>query len=261
MLFRSDATEASAIANALSLGAIRAYFQPIVDLKTGAVVAVEALARWSSREGVREPDQFLRLIHQAGLASALFERILDDGLSHLVEFRHLVPDLRLTVNFEFDATLDTDVLAIVQRLLSRHRIPASALVIEFGERQTFDLPSAIRRQLAAVADLGVQLVLDDFGTGYASLDTITRLPIHGVKLDRSFTTMVIDGDREPVVVKTMVAMALEAGLTITAEGIETRAQCDRLIRLGCRLGQGYLYALPQPADSLVNVLSASLAST
>ena len=115
--------------------------------------------------------------------------------------------------------------------------------------------------LAAVADLGVQLVLDDFGTGYASLDTITRLPIHGVKLDRRFTTMVIDGDREPVVVKTMVAMALEAGLTITAEGIETRAQCDRLIRLGCRLGQGYLYALPQPADSLVNVLSASLAST
>jgi diguanylate cyclase (GGDEF)-like protein len=255
-----DATEASAVANALSLGAIRAYFQPIVDLKSGEVVAVEALARWTSRDGVREPEQFLRLVHQAGLASALFERILDDGLTHLVEFRHLVPDLRLTVNFEFDSTLETDLLAIVQRLLSRHRIPPTALVIEFGERQTFDLPSAVRRQLSAVADLGVQLVLDDFGTGYASLDTITRLPIHGVKLDRRFTTMVVDGDREPVVVKTMIAMALEAGLTITAEGIETRSQCDRLVRLGCRLGQGYLYALPQPADSLVNVLTASLAT-
>jgi diguanylate cyclase (GGDEF)-like protein len=255
-----DATEASAVANALSLGAIRAYFQPIVELKTGEVVAVEALARWTSRDGVREPDQFLRLVHQAGLAGALFERILDDGLSHLVEFRHLVPNLRLTVNFEFDTTLDTDLLAIVQRLLSRHHIPATALAIEFSERQTFELPSAIRRQLAAVAELGVQLVLDDFGTGYASLDTITRLPIHGVKLDRRFTTLVVDGDREPVVVKTMIAMALEAGLTITAEGVETRSQCDRLIRLGCRLGQGYLYALPQPADSLVNVLTASLAT-
>ena len=256
-----DATESNAVATALSLGAIRAYFQPIVDLKSGRVVGIEALARWSSRDGVREPDQFLRLIQQAGLSGALFERILDDGLQHLSDFRHLVPDLRLAVNFEFDTALDNDLLAVVDRLLTRHRIPAEALTIEFGERQTFDVPSAVRRQLASVAERGVHLVLDDFGTGYASLDTLTQLPISGVKLDRRFTSQVVDGEREPVVVKTMIAMAVEAGLTVTAEGIENRAQCDRLIRLGCRLGQGYLFALPQPAESLVNVLTASLAAT
>ena len=112
-----------------------------------------------------------------------------------------------------------------------------------------------------MAELGVHLVLDDFGTGFASLDTLTSLPVSGVKLDRRFTGQVVNGDRVPVVVKAMVAMAAEAGLTVIAEGIETQLQCDRLVRMGCRLGQGYLFALPQPADSLGTVLSAPLVTT
>jgi len=95
------------------------------------------------------------------------------------------------------------------------------------------------------------------GTG----GSLTSLPISGVKLDRRFTGQVVNGDREPVVVKAMIAMAAEAGLTVIAEGIETQLQCDRLVRMGCRLGQGYLFALPQPADSLSAVLSAPLVST
>ena len=101
-------------------------------------------------------------------------------------------------------------------------------------------------------------MLDDFGTGFASLETLTTLPVTGVKLDRRFTGQVINGDREAVVVKAMIAMATEAGLDVIAEGIETQQQCDRLIRMGCRLGQGYLFALPQPADALAAVLSAPL---
>jgi diguanylate cyclase (GGDEF)-like protein len=256
-----DATEASAVMQAIELGDIKAYFQPIVDLRTGAVVSIEALARWSSRDGVREPDQFLRIVQQAGLAGALFERILDDGLEHLSEFRHIVPNLTLAVNFEFDTTLENNFLSSITKLLAKHKVPAAALSIELGERQTFDLPTSTRKELAAVAEMGVSLVLDDFGTGFASLETLTSLPISGVKLDRKFTSQVVNGDREPVVVKAMIAMATEAGLSVIAEGIETQLQCDRLVRLGCRLGQGYLFALPQPADSLSAVLSAPLVST
>ena len=106
----------------------------------------------------------------------------------------------------------------------------------------------------------MELMLDDFGTGFASLETLTSLPISGVKLDRRFTGQVVNGDREPVVVKAMIAMAAEAGLTVIAEGIETQLQCDRLVRMGCRLGQGYLFALPQPAESVAAVLSAPLVS-
>ena len=257
----ADATEAASLMEAIEVGAIKAYFQPIVELRTGAVVAIEALARWQSREGIREPDQFLRSVQQAGLMGALFDRILDDGLEHLAEFRHIVPNLQLAVNFDFDSKMDNTFQQSVTTLLAKHHVPANALSIELSERQTFELPSQIRRELIAVADMGVQLVLDDFGTGFASLETLTSLPISGVKLDRRFTGQVVNGDREPVVVKAMVAMAAEAGLTVIAEGIETQLQCDRLVRMGCRLGQGYLFALPQPADSLSAVLSAPLVST
>lgn len=257
----TDATEAAAVLEAIELGAIKAYFQPIVDLRTGAVVAIEALARWQTRDGIREPDQFLPAVQQAGLLGALFDRILDDGLAHLAEFRHIVPNLQLAVNFEFDSKPDNSLLESVKSLLEKHRVPAEALSIELGERQSFDLPAPIRNELIAIEQLGVKLVLDDFGTGFASLETLTSLPISGVKLDRRFTSQVVNGDREPVVVKAMIAMAAEAGLTVIAEGIEMQLQCDRLVRMGCRLGQGYLFALPQPADSLGVVLSAPLVST
>jgi EAL domain-containing protein (putative c-di-GMP-specific phosphodiesterase class I) len=235
---------------AIEMGAISAYFQPIVDLRTGEVVSIEALARWLSPEGVREPDRFLRQLTRAGLLGALFDRILDDGLGHLATFRHIAPELTLSVNFEFDSKPDNSLLTSVTDRLAKH-----------SERQTFDLPAAVRTELDAVAALGVSLTLDDFGTGFASLETLTTLPISGVKLDRRFTGQVVNGDREPVVVKAMIAMATEVGLKVIAGGIETQMQCDRLVRLGCRLGQGYLFALPQPAESLGTVLSAPLVTT
>lgn len=258
---QTDANEAAVLLAALERGEISAYFQPIVDLRTGDVVALEALARWHSPDGMREPDRFLRAMKEAGLLGALFDRILDDGLARLKEFRSIVPGLQLAVNVEFDAAVETTLFASVSRCLAAHDLPASALSIELSERQTFELSAAIRTDLTAVADLGVRLMLDDFGTGFASLETLTTLPISGVKLDRKFTGQVIDGEREPVVVKAMVALAAEAGLTVVAEGIETQVQCDRLVRMGCRLGQGYLFALPQPADAVAVVLSAPLVST
>lgn len=253
-----DAAEASAVMEALELGAIMAYYQPIVELRTGTVIAVEALARWQTRDGVREPEQFLRSVQQAGLLGALFERILDDGLRQVAEHRHLLPSLGVAVNFEFDSHLDNTFQRTVGTLLQKHRVAASALSVELSERQSFELPSAIRRELLGVADMGAKLVLDDFGTGFASLETITTLPVSGVKLDRRFTSQVVHGEREAAVVKAMIALAADAGLDVIAEGIETQAQSDRLIRMGCRLGQGYLFALPQPADALAAVLSAPL---
>jgi diguanylate cyclase (GGDEF)-like protein len=246
---------------AIENGEIKAYFQPIVDLRSGEVVAVEALARWSSVDGIREPDRFLKEMQQAGLLGALFDCILDDGLGNLIQFRAVSPNLRLAVNVEFDSVVETTLLTRITERLNAHGLPPTSLSIELGERQTFDLPGAIREDLIAVAELGVTLMLDDFGTGFASLETLTSLPISGVKLDRRFTSQVVSGDREPVVVKAMIAMAIEAGLTVIAEGIETQTQCDRLVRMGCRLGQGYLFAVPQPADTVAAVLSAPLVST
>ncbi|HQY16275.1 MAG TPA: GGDEF domain-containing phosphodiesterase [Ilumatobacteraceae bacterium] len=257
----ADADKTAALIVALECGAIRAYFQPIVDLRTGTVVTVEALARWHSPDGIREPDQFLPLLQQAGLLGALFDRILDDGLEKLVEFRQIVPDLQLAVNFEFDTKPVNSLHDAVLERLAHHGLPPQALSLELSERQTFELPPEVRDELFAIAEMGVQLMLDDFGTGFASLETLTTLPVSGVKLDRRFTGQVVNGERESIVVKAMIALATETGLTVIAEGIETQLQCDRLVRMGCRLGQGYLFAVPQPADSMATVLSAPLVST
>ena len=253
--------EALAVARALADGDINAYFQPIVDLRTGHVVAVEALARWQTPEGVREPDRFLPVLHQSGLLGALFDHILDDGLAKLVELRRNAPTLRLAVNLEFDSKAESTLFEEVRRTLQKYQLPPEALSLELSERQTFEISAAIRRDLTAVADLGVQLMLDDFGSGFASLETLTSLPISGVKLDRKFTSQVLHGERESVVIKAMIALAAEAGLSVIAEGIETQLQSDRLVRMGCTLGQGYLFAMPQPAAAVAAAIAAPLVTT
>lgn len=247
-----------AVARALAEGEINAYFQPIVDLRTGKVVAVEALARWQTPEGVREPDRFLPLLQQAGLLGALFDHILDDGLAKLVELRRNSPTLRLAVNLEFDSKAESTLFDEVRTTLQKYQLPPDALSLELSERQTFEISPGTRRDLTAVADLGVSLMLDDFGSGFASLETLTSLPISGVKLDRKFTSQVLHGEREGVVVKAMIALAAEAGLSVIAEGIETQLQSDRLVRMGCVLGQGYLFAMPQPASAVAAAIAAPL---
>jgi diguanylate cyclase (GGDEF)-like protein len=257
----ADANQVTGLLEAMERGAIKAYFQPIVDLRTGEVVTLEALARWQSPDGVREPDQFLPMLQQAGLLGALFDRMLDDGLQKLVEFRHIAPNLQLAVNFEFDTKPVNSLIDTIRNRLALYDLPPESLSLELSERQTFELPAEVRQELFAIAEMGVHLMLDDFGTGFASLETLTSLPITGVKLDRKFTGQVLNGERESIVVKAMIALAAETGLRVIAEGIETQLQCDRLVRMGCRLGQGYLFALPQPADAVATVLSAPLVST
>ena len=253
-----DAT--AELVNALDRGEIRAYFQPIVDMRTGDVVAIEALARWQTDSGIREPYEFLPAIERAGLNAALFHRMLDDGLTHLATFRNVSPNLRLAVNFDFDSIPASGLRKTVTDLAAKHNVPLELISLELSERQSFDLSASTLNELTEVAEAGVKLVLDDFGVGFASLETLTSLPISGVKLDRRFTGQVIDGEREPAVVKAMISMAADAGLEVIAEGVETQTQCDRLVRLGCRLGQGYLFALPLPPDSMTTVLSAPLVS-
>ena len=253
-----DAT--AELIDALDNGQIRAYFQPIVDMRTGDVVAVEALARWQTDTGIRQPGEFLPSIEAAGLNGSLFRRILDDGLANLAQFRTVSPNLRLAVNVDFESVPGGGLSSTVTELATKHNVPLDLISLELSERQSFDLTAGMRRELVAVAEAGVRLVLDDFGVGFASLETLTSLPIKGVKLDRRFTGQVVDGEREPAVIKAMISMAADAGVEVIAEGVETQTQCDRLVRLGCRLGQGYLFALPLPPDSMTTVLSAPLVS-
>ncbi len=158
-----DAT--AELVDALVGGQIRAYFQPIVDMRTGEVVAVEALARWQTDTGIREPGEFLPALERAGLNGSLFQRMLDDGLTHLSTFRTVSPNLRLAVNFDFDSVPASGLLKTVTDLAVKHHIPLELISLELSERQSFDLSPATLRELTQVSEAGVRLVLDDFGVG------------------------------------------------------------------------------------------------
>lgn len=252
--------DTAAIVEAMEAGELKAYFQPVVNLHSGEVMAIEALVRWQTSQGIRGPDEFLPTLREAGLLQPLFVRMLDDGLAVLSEFRHTFPTLQLAVTFEFDSQEETSVLEAVVDGLAKHGIRPELLMLQISERQTADLPPQLRHELAQVSELGVQLMLDDFGSGFASLETLSTLPIHGVKLNRRFTAQVVAGDRASTVVQAMVEVATKGNLTVVAEGIETELQREHLVGIGCTLGQGYLFAVPQPTESLPTMLSAPLAN-
>jgi EAL domain-containing protein (putative c-di-GMP-specific phosphodiesterase class I) len=229
-----------------------------VELRTTSIVAIEALARWQTADGVLGPDSFLHLFGTGHLMRQLFDRMLDSGLHFLAEYRHRLPDLSVAVNFEFAGLPDDGLADLVAMRLGENDIDPERVTIELNDRLAYDLTPAALEGLAAVAALGVKLVLDDVATTFEVIKRLPGVPIAGAKLDRSHVKQIATGEHEQEVVRRMLARAADANIEVIAEGVETQAQCDRLIDLGCNFGQGYLFAVPQPSSSLAAMLDAPL---
>jgi EAL domain-containing protein (putative c-di-GMP-specific phosphodiesterase class I) len=235
-----------------------AYFQPIVELRTGDVVAVEALARLQTTDGVLGPEAFLSSFTTTRSMLGLFDRMLESALAFQAEFRHRMPDLSAAVNLEFAAVPEMGLAELVGRRIDEFGADGDTLTIELNERLAYQLTDSARDQLAGVADLGVKLLLDDIPSSFHALEQLAGVPVSGAKLDRRFVKQLLAGEREADEVREILARSADAGIELIAEGVETQGQCDRLVQLGCRFGQGYLFAVPQPASSLAVVLDAPL---
>ncbi len=242
-------------------GRMIAYFQPIVELATGEVVAVEALARLQTADGVVGPDAFLDAYSSGPSMLSLFDRMLDSSLQFLGDFRHRMPDLSAALNLEFAGIPDFGLAELVQRRLIETGTDADAITIELNERIAYEITDGGRRQLRKLVDLGVKLLLDDVPHSFHALDQLGDIPISGAKLDRRYVQQVNGTERDVAEVRMILARAADAGIEVIAEGVETQTQCDKLVQLGCRFGQGYLFAVPQPGASLSAVLGAPLVGT
>jgi EAL domain-containing protein (putative c-di-GMP-specific phosphodiesterase class I) len=239
-------------------GRMIAYFQPIVDLATGEVVAIEALARIQTADGVLGPDSFLDAYSTGPSMLSLFDRMLDSSLQFLVDFRHRMPDLSAALNLEFAGVPDVGLAELVERRLIETGTDAGAITIELNERIAYQLTDGARVQLRKLVDLGVKLLLDDVPHSFHALDQLGDIPVSGAKLDRRYVQQVNGTDRDVAEVREILARAADAGIEMIAEGVETQSQCDKLVQLGCQFGQGYLFAVPQSCDSLSAVLGARL---
>lgn len=245
----------------LAGGRIVAYFQPIVALRTGEVVAIEALARWQTPEGVLGPSAFIDRFNNQQLMVALFDRMLEAALQFLSDYKHRMPDLAATVNLELAAIGDSGLADLVADRLAEYGIDPDLLTIELNERLAYELTPDSLDQLRQIASTGVKFLLDDVSASFVALDRLPGLTISGAKLDRRYVNQLTAGDHEMHVVRSILERSAAAGIEVIAEGVETQVQCDRLVRLGCHFGQGYMFAVPQPASSLAAVLEAPLATT
>ena len=241
-------------------------YQPILDLATRTPVEMEALVRWDHPErGRLAPADFIGVAEESGLIVPLGRIVLELACRQASEWRTAGPGgspIDISVNLSSRQFLDAGLLETIKNALSAADLPASSLKLEITESAMLDADASdvlMRR----IRDLGVRLAVDDFGTGFSGLSYFQRFPLDTLKIDRSFVSGLGRDPRSEAIVHATIAFAKALGLTVTAEGIETEDQFERLRALGADLGQGYLFARPLDpiaADAfLMNARAASAA--
>lgn len=243
---------------ALEEGQLFAVYQPIIDLNSGNLAGLEALARWQHpQRGLISPVEFIPVAEESGLIVPLGEWVLKEACQQLKEWtdRFGARDLYVTVNVSGSQLLRGDFERCVYDALEFSGLNAECLKLEVTETLMVTSSSQSVQALQRLREAGVRVALDDFGTGYSSIGALRHLPIDTLKLDRSFSQLAgTDGDVSIVKAILLIAEALD--VDIVAEGIESREQMLHLKMLGCELGQGFLFSRPLTVQQIEDLLDA-----
>jgi len=246
---------ATELRQALEQGDILVYHQPKADLTTGAVIGTEALVRWRHPvHGIIGPDEFIPVAEQTGIIAGLTTHVLTEALAQCRAWLDAGHHLGVAVNLSVRSLLDTDLPAHVQRLLERAGVPADLLTLEITESGVMADPTRTMSVLDGLAAIGVKLSVDDFGTGYSSLSYLQRLPVHEVKVDRTFVYRMATDSNDAAIVRSIVELGHTLGLCTVAEGVEDQISWDRLRAIGCDIAQGYHLSKPVPAAEVTRWL-------
>jgi EAL domain-containing protein (putative c-di-GMP-specific phosphodiesterase class I) len=231
-------------------------YQPIVDLKTGHVQAVESLVRWNHPQlGRLLPDDFIRVAEHTGLVNALTQFVLERALSEWPR-AGAGADFGVAVNISPRSLHHSAFPGRIRDLLDRHKMPAAALILEITENLVMSDPDGAIRCLDELHEMGVRLVIDDFGKGYSSLSYLRRLPVDEIKIDRSFIIGMADGE-DDTLVRCMIDLAHNLGLNVIAEGVETEMVLQQLGALNCDAVQGYYLLKPAPSREVAGWIGPS----
>ena len=248
----------SEVRQALTAGQIVVHYQPIVDLRTGAVHGAEALVRWEHpAHGLIAPGAFVHIIEQTGLIGPLTRHVLDSAIAECAAWRRDGRELSVAVNLSVRNLLDRELPRDLERLLDAHGLPAEALRLEITESMIMSDPERALVTVGRLSELGVRLSVDDFGTGYSSLGNLRRLPIDELKIDRSFVFPMLRDESDLIIVRSTINLGHDLGLQVIAEGVEDEDTLDRLALLGCDFAQGYHLSPPVPAERFARWLQES----
>ncbi len=249
---------AAELRSALSENQFAVHYQPIFSIGSGALTGVEALVRWTHpTRGVIPPVEFIPAAEQSGLIVPLGAWVLRSACSQAARWQALRPDgrpLKISVNLSPRQLAEPSLVATVVGALSDSGLEPSSLCLEITESAFIrDFETALST-LNALKTIGVVLALDDFGTGYSSLSYLQRLPIDNVKIDRSFIIGLDTDGHDTRIVRAIIDLARAMGMVVTAEGVETEKQLDRLNALHIDLGQGFLLGRPQSPEALSSLI-------
>ncbi len=252
------ATAEAGLRNALTENEFLLYYQPIIDLQLGRFVGTEALIRWADpARGLVLPDEFIPVAEKTGLIVPIGEWVLGEACRQTNEWNRARPDrpLDVAVNVSPHQIRDGTLLETVTGALDSSGLDPRCLTLELLETAFMENVETVHRVLDPLHALGVKIAIDDFGTGYSSLGRIRRFTIDVLKIDRSFVSGLEEDESARRLATTILELGRALGVTVIAEGVETRGQLEWLGRMDCRYAQGFLFARPVPPEEFLELLS------
>jgi diguanylate cyclase (GGDEF)-like protein len=254
---------ASELADAAALGQLRLYYQPVVHLATGRIVAVEAVLRWlHPKRGVLEPAAFLRAAEDSGQLAELGRWILRSAVAQLQAWQERLPaGFRVHLNLSATQVRWPGLTRFLSDTLREHAVPPDRLAVGISEAAVLTDEARGVQTLADLRRLGVGVHLDDFGTGFSSISYLRTLPIDTVTIDPSLITGIATDPRQAAFVAALLRLIHTVGLRAVARGVHTPAHRAHLHTLGCCYGQGHLFGEPHPADHTTTLLLAGQPAT
>jgi EAL domain-containing protein (putative c-di-GMP-specific phosphodiesterase class I)/DNA-binding NarL/FixJ family response regulator len=246
---------------ALESGQLSVHYQPLVNIATRRVVGVEALARWQHpRKGSISPAVFIPVAEQSGLILALGEFVLRTACSQVASWQRDGAELTVSINISAVQLRRQNVLELARGVLRETGLSAERLVLEITESALIENLNKIVSSLRLLRSDGVGVAIDDFGTGYSSLSYLQQLPITTLKIDRAFVRRIHENSVDASIVSAVIAMARGMKANVVAEGVETAAQLQTILALGCDAAQGYLFAPPLSAADCKKMIATIAAA-
>ncbi len=237
------------LADDIVSGNVTAWYQPVIDLSSGRLVGLEALARWTDDDAKAQgAGRLVKLAEETGSVVSLDRSIADQACRDLARWHDIRPDLRLGLNVSGRHLDEADWPRDIQAIVSGAGVAAETIDLELTETVRPSAPATTATGLATLREAGFSVWLDDFGSGWSQLRHLLELPIDGLKIDHYLATA--PGARAEAVLRLVLATARELGLRVTIEGIGSIAQADRACALGCTSAQGFLWSAAVPAERI-----------
>lgn len=243
--------DADALRQGIERGEILVHYQPKIDIRTGIVRGMEALARWQHPTlGLVPPDQFISLAERSDLIYPLTIQVMNQAMMQAADWQARGLHLSIAINLSPLLLDRSDITQDISSLQQSYGIAAEQIVFEVTESSLATRPGVALGVLARLRLRGFGLAIDDYGTGFSSMQLLSRIPFTELKIDRSLVHGAHKRENARVILRSALDMANELGLSTVAEGVETEADWRLLVEFGCTLAQGYLIAKPMPGDGV-----------